>query len=192
MLIRLLENKDVQTVMSAEMTLAHFRDESQSAIPALLKLHARREEAYYEIGYDALANMGARGREAMLADARLPGGKYEDAMRALSNAHPYEDGIATLIDGLRHPDANIRYAAAQSFHGAAAAPAVPELIRRLDDPDFEVQRAAAMALGAIGRGAAPAIPALRAAAARDPGKSPVDLHWAAASAIREIEWYLKR
>jgi hypothetical protein len=63
----LLSNDQADVQIAAAFTLTHFGDEAQSAIPALIALHARHI-SYPESAYDALAQMSDRARRAMLAD----------------------------------------------------------------------------------------------------------------------------
>lgn len=57
-----------------------------------------------------------------------------------------------LIRNLEHPDADVRANTASqlAYYGEQAAPAAENLVELLNDPDGEVQRAAAFALSAIG------------------------------------------
>jgi HEAT repeat protein len=55
--------------------------------------------------------------------------------------------------------------------GPAAAPAVPQLIKALNDPELPVRLAAAGALGAIGPKASAAIPVLQDLARQHPDRT---------------------
>jgi len=186
-LTKLLEDKDQEVQRSAACALGHLGPQAESAIPALIKLHAagRTYSAYF--GYWALAKMSAKARDAMLADARLPGGDYARAIETLTADWPDGKTSPIVIDALHHPEAKIRVAAVRTLWGPGASAAVPALINCLIDPDTDVQCAAAAKLGGIGRAAAAALPALRAAVARDPGGPHGDLYFAAGRAIKEIE-----
>lgn len=90
-----------------------------------------------------------------------------------------------LIARLKDADENVRLMAAEAIarQGRRAAPALPALIAACQVPGENVQvlRSAAGALGAIGPGAAPALPVLRKLEAMPRAR------WAARAAIRQIE-----
>src|SRR5262249_4645046 len=71
--------------------------------------------------------------------------------------------VASLVAELGHADPKLRAAAADKLleMRALAAPAVPALIRLLDDDDLHVRIRATYALGHVGPGARAAIPRLR-------------------------------
>jgi drug/metabolite transporter superfamily protein YnfA len=191
-LTALLEDKDEEVQRSAALALGHIGAQAETAIPALIKLHAagRTYSAYF--GYYALAKMSKKARDAMLADARLPGGDYAGAIETLHAEWPDGETSPIVIDALRHPDAKVRRAAASALWGSGAKAAVPALIKCLSDTDDYVACYAAITLGGIGSAAEQAIPALKAAAQRDPGGPHGDLYFAAYAAIREIEQEMKR
>ena len=119
-------------------------------------------------------------------------GLAEIAADAVSVAGP-------LGRALKDKNLNVRYYAAQGLGkmGAAAAPAVPDLIGALDthpsrEPDLEgppryykdARSVAAEALGAIGAPAKAALPKLREVAAKD---DEAEVREAAAAAVKKIE-----
>ena len=86
---------------------------------------------------------------------------------------------AALIDGLEDSDRDVRWAAAAALGAMQAEPAVPALIRVLDDDDPAVQRTAALSLVHLGSAAHAAL----VAALRSESPS-VRLH--AAYALAEV------
>jgi len=80
------------------------------------------------------------------------------------------EGMQTLIDALEADDREVRWRATISLgvQGVKAKDAVPGIVRILEDPDHNLRRDAAEALGRIGPAAEMAIPALVERLKRDP------------------------
>lgn len=78
--------------------------------------------------------------------------------------------VPTSIEELASTDLNIRAQAAGilSWYGANSAPAIPALMRALDNEAWGLRSSAAHALGAIGPEASPALPLLEAISRDDP------------------------
>lgn len=85
-----------------------------------------------------------------------------DALAPAAPAQYLGRPVSYWIQRLRHPrsECSSRAAWVLGRMGAGAEPAVPELIKMIDESDFHVTRAAIRALGRIGPGAKSAVPKL--------------------------------
>lgn len=151
----------------------------------------------YNLGIDTLV-LARAGRPVI--PQPLPRRTAETAVRSLEDPDPVIRGLAaialrdageaagTALDGLiahlKDPDENVRLMSADAIarQGRRAARAVPALMAACEAPGehVHVQRSVASALGAIGPGAAAALPCLRRL------ETVVRVRWAAADAIRRI------
>lgn len=119
----------------------------------LLPALARAGEGSF-LDYDHVTAAGARVvAEEIMASGLLP--ETVSAPEVLARA-----GVSTPADGLRHPDAGVRAAAAWALSRKGAPAAVPALAAALRDDDEAVRAGAARALGEAGAAAADARPAL--------------------------------
>jgi hypothetical protein len=158
----------------------------------------------YRLGIDniILARTGADAWSAAprIVPPRLPSLEVPELARSLASADPILRGLAAIAlrdsgprslpaldalrSALRDSDVNVRMMSANAIAalGPAARPAVSDLTAAASvaGEDVQVLRASASALGAIGREAAEAIPALEALA-----KLP-RVQWAAEDALRKI------
>ena len=107
---------------------------------------------------ELLKNMGSRGRD---------GQRWYRSAYALGRIGP--SAIPALLDTLRNDNSRMRSGAALAFSWMKedAAPAVPDLVTAIADPEDDVRRHAAESLGQIG---APAVPVLARALQHDQAK----------------------
>jgi len=116
--------------------------------------------------------LGAAGEDA---EAPKPGGEPADKAPAELSA----ERLAEFLQALDSKTPEQRARAATFLGLAKAAPAVPKLIRMLDDPDQDAQWQATVALGKIGK---PALPSL-IDALDQPKEAP---RWKAENALEKI------
>ena len=81
-------------------------------------------------------------------------------LRAQQGAEDRDRAVRENVELLRHPDAQVRAAAAEQLGASDSAAAIPPLIQALADPSVRVRVAAARALGRMGSTATPALRAL--------------------------------
>ncbi len=144
--------------VTARVALIHIAGPSKERVRALADLLRLKEPCDGAAGY-AAAELGKLGRQAKSAAPQL-------------------------LDAVKHTDAHVRVEAAGALGrvGADREKVVAALIALLkDDPEREVRRSVAGALGEIGPAAAPAVPTLREALRGEGGG-----WWVAADAIGKI------
>jgi HEAT repeat protein len=125
---------------------------AQAAIPRLI-------EALQDADV-SVAHTAATALESMVG-VKKAAGPATDASPASPSVSP---ALSTLISGLKHGDASVRWRAAVALGGlgAGAVAAVPELVELLDDETELIRWEAAKALGKMGAAAKDAVPALAA------------------------------
>lgn len=108
----------------------------------------------------SVAHTAAFALESMVG-AKKAAGPATDAAPAAPSMSP---ALSTLISGLKHGDASVRWRAAVALGGlgAGAVVAVPDLVDLLDDETEIIRWEAAKALGRMGASAKDAVPALAA------------------------------
>jgi HEAT repeat protein len=124
-----------------------------------------RECAACIVGYRGSNNPDSvRAVESALADKWTAGALLSGPAVSLYRFDFAPRTVADIIADLDRPYFQARYLAADALskQGAQAQPAVPALIRLLNDPNQQVRGAAIRALGAIGPAASNAVPALEA------------------------------
>lgn len=152
--------------------LDEFRDET---IAAWLENLSEPQEcgeaisALYRLNVDVGRWFGILENKLVDADAKVRGA----AVRALIQLRYTLEGSAVmplLLRGLRDVDSDVRFNAASAcgFLGAAAEPAISELIDLFDDPAQVVRAVAAWALSTIGTAAVPPLLCLGRRAAPPP------------------------
>ena len=106
------------------------------------------------------------------------------AVSQLASVPVTQDSVDDLRAALKDKDPAVRMAASYALGklGAAAAPALPQLVIALKDPDKRVRSAAAYAVPALGPSSSGAVPAL-IAATRD---SDPEVRTTAAQSLKKI------
>jgi HEAT repeat protein len=175
-----LEDEATAVRAQAAWCFIHLGGEAvRPAVPILIRGLADPDISLRINCAEALGAVGLEAEEARPALRALDDDDVERAVRgaarkaliAIDEASRtfHEKTFPGLLAGLRDDYAEVRAVAAAGLadHGPRSAPAVPDLIRALDDPDPRVRRASATALGAIGPGASAAVDRLRALAVGD-------------------------
>jgi HEAT repeat protein len=170
------------------------RPGARPAVPILVRSLA---DLAPEVRQTAARRLGSIGldAEAALIDLRRAIEDKEEMVRDAASAavrrieSQASDFRTNLLPGalvdLASPDSDVRRGAAEILGGFGphSAPAVPDLIRGLDDRDSSVRLASVQALGLIGTAARVALPALAACEA-DPDERVRQSAKAASDAIR--------
>lgn len=117
-----------------------------------------------EIG--SMQSSGPAAHTVEMLASTMTGDEYEGARMAAAKAigriQQAPNAVKTLVLGLNDPVQMVKDSCITSLQnmGAAAAPAVPELIKCLDTPNTRQAEDVARALARIGPAAAPALPAI--------------------------------
>ncbi len=157
-LIRALQDEDGWVRREAAQALGEIKD--ARAVPPLIRALQDEDEGVREAAAEALGKIGDAQAVPTLIQALQD--KNEEVRKAAAEALGKigdAQAVPTLIRTLKLKNKSwgVRKAAAEAL-GKIGAPAVPFLIRALQDEDEDVRRAAAQALGAIGD--ARAVPSL--------------------------------
>jgi HEAT repeat protein len=163
MLMDTLRQPDASLRTAAARTLGAMGREGAAAAPALFTLAESADPSAQAAALRALTAMGSdrtRLKPLLQAAWKNPAPEMRKAgvagLAALGESTVL--GVDGLLEALGDDDLDGRLAAVQTLGqmGAKAAPAVPALTTRLDDPALQV--ATITALGKIGTSAAPALP----------------------------------
>jgi HEAT repeat protein len=139
---------------------------AKEAVPALLEV-LREADATNKVRPAVFQALERIGLDESLLPGLLAGLRDRDA--GYANAMPYvlavagEPAVDGLLQALKDPQAAVRMRAASAILLLREPPAgrvAPALARMLTDPERMVQMQAAAALGKLGPGAEPAVPAL--------------------------------
>jgi HEAT repeat protein len=191
-LVAALSDPDSEVRVRAAVFLP-CRPGSRAIIPALARATTDPE---FRVRLGAVQHLGWIGldaEDALPALRRATEDREEpvrreaaEAIRTIeAKAEALRDGVLPhAIADLASPDPDTRRSAAESLRdfGPRSAPAIPALIRGLDDREATVRLASARTLGSIGPAAREALPRL-AALANDPDEGVRRAAKAAASAI---------
>lgn len=146
---RALADFPTEAIQSAESIAAHLADKNPSVVANAIDTLATLGEPIVPVLVEALDNPDRR--MAAIAVLERLGPKAKDA------AVPLVKTVGNSDDAAVRQETGFALAAI----GPAAAPAVDELVKLLDDPDSKVVHAACYALGKIGPAAKKAAPRLK-------------------------------
>jgi len=167
-IIQLMKDKDAMVAETAIKTLASYKTDASSAVPALILMYNDNNPVLQNAAQQAVADIGRVNKETIPGLTELFANKYPAnvkiaAIDSLALMGPAANiAAADIIPLSMDSDTNIRRAAVAALAriGRPSAESVPKLIKLLDHPNDTVKLRAIAELAEIGKAASSALPVL--------------------------------